>query len=147
LAICLKWNGRRANMKKDLNIEPVTGVHLAIVRKKNLVDNYDWFVYVINRNLIELNTVLITSKGYGKINGEEKKTSVLRHSIAELKEQSFALIESIDPSVFQLNNEYWVSYYILDKIFDKKFVFLAHTITEDNIRFIPELDMEGVLHS
>lgn len=133
-------------MKKDLKIEPVTGVHLAIVRKKNLEGSFDWFVYIINKNLIELNTVLITSKGYGNINSEEKKTSLLRHSIKELQEQSIALVESIDPSLFQLNNEYWVSYYILDKIFDKKFVFLAHTITEDNIRYIPELDMEGVLH-
>jgi hypothetical protein len=134
-------------MKKDLKIEPVTGVHLAVVRKKNLEGSFDWFVYIINKNLIELNTVLITSKGYGSINGEEKKTSLLRHSIKELQEQSIALVESIDPSLFQLNNEYWVSYYILDKIFDKKFVFLAHTITEANIRYIPELDMEGVLHS
>ncbi len=134
-------------MKKDLNIEPVTGVHLAVVRKKNLLGSFEWFVYMINKNLIELNTVLIASKGYGTINGEAKKTSVLRHSIGELKEQSIALVESIDPSVFQLNNEYWVSYYILDKIFDKKFVFLAHTIAEDNIRYIPELDMDGVLHS
>ncbi|MFC2187507.1 hypothetical protein ACFCT7_09325 [Fulvivirgaceae bacterium LMO-SS25] len=134
-------------MKKDLKIEPVTGVHLAVVRKKNLEGSFDWFVYMINKNFIELNTILITSKGYGSINGEEKKTSLLRHSIKELQEQSIALVESIDPSVFQLNNEYWVSYYILDKIFDKKFVFLSHTITEENIRYIPELDMEGVLHS
>ena len=77
MAIYLKWNGRAIEMKKDLKIEPVTGVHLAVVRKKNLEGSHDWFVYMINRNLIELNTVLITSKGYGKIGGEEKKTSVL----------------------------------------------------------------------
>jgi hypothetical protein len=46
-----------------------------------------------------------------------------------------------------LNNEYWVSYYIGSQIFDKRFVFVPDTICEENISFIKELEMEGVLHS
>jgi hypothetical protein len=45
-----------------------------------------------------------------------------------------------------LNNEYWVSFYIGDKIFDKKFIFVPDTITEKNLTFIPELEQYGVLH-
>jgi hypothetical protein len=60
---------------------------------------------------------------------------------------SAALIEPIDPAIFHLNNEYWVSYYIGRQIFDKKFVFVPDAIREENISFIKELDMEGVLHS
>ncbi len=57
------------------------------------------------------------------------------------------LIEPIDPGVFHLNNEYWVSYYIGSQIFDKRFVFVPDSIREENISFIKELEMEGVLHS
>ena len=131
-------------MKKDIDFHPVTGIKLAIARA--LVNGMEeWGVYIINLNLIELNTVMITSKGYGMIDGEEKKTSVLRHLIQELGAESMAKIEPIDPELFVLNNEYWVSYYILDRIFDKKFVFPANSVKDNNLQFIPELELEGIL--
>jgi len=131
-------------MKKDIDFHPVTGIKLAIARE--FVNSMEeWGVYIINLNLIELNTVMITSKGYGTIDGEEKKTSVLRHLIQELGPESVAKIEPIDPDLFVLNNEYWVSYYILDQIFDKKFVFKADSVKDINIQFIPELGLEGIL--
>jgi len=131
-------------MKKDIAFHPVTGIKLAIARE--FVNSMEeWGVYIINLNLIELNTVIITSKGYGTIDGEEKKTSVLRHLIKELGPESVAKIEPIDPDLFVLNNEYWVSYYILDQIFDKKFVFKADSVKDINIQFIPELGLEGIL--
>ncbi|MFD2203638.1 hypothetical protein [Shivajiella indica] len=131
-------------MKKDIDFHPVTGVKLAIA--KEMVNGMEeWGVYIINLNLIELNTVMITSKGYGNINGEEKKTSVLRHMIQELGAESIAKIEPIDPDLFLLNNEFWVSYYILDQIFDKKFVFKAGMVKKENLLWIPELGLEGIL--
>ncbi len=57
------------------------------------------------------------------------------------------MIEPIDPAVFHLNNEYWVSFYIGTQIYDKRFVFVPETISEKNLIFIKELEMEGVLHS
>jgi hypothetical protein len=132
-------------MKKDIRFDPVTGVKIAIARTQTELGD-EWAVYIINLNLIELKTVMITSKGYGLIGGEERKTSVLRHVIEELGPQSMAKIEPIDPALFALNNEYWVSYYILDQIFDKKFIFTVGSMDPSNISFIPELGMEGVLH-
>jgi hypothetical protein len=132
-------------MKKDIDFHPVTGVKLAIAKEK-VNGNIEWAVYIINLNLIELNTVLITSKGYGIIDGEEKKTSTLRHMIQELGAESMAKVEPIDPALFVLNNEYWISYYILDQIFDKKFIFTVGSMDPSNMTFIPELGLEGVLH-
>lgn len=132
-------------MKKDIDFHPVTGVKLAIA-KEMVNGNEEWSVYIINLNLIELHTVMITSKGYGSINGEEKKTSVLRHMIQELGAESVAKVEPIDPAVFVMNNEFWVSYYILDQIFDKKFIFTEGSMDPSNVRMIPELGLEGVLH-
>jgi hypothetical protein len=134
-------------MKKDILFEKVTGVNLAIARKLTDSGEFEWSVYIINKNLIELKDVLIVSKGYGTMNGEDKKTSALRHYIKHLDEQSYAKVEPIDPALFGLNNEFWVSYYILNQIFDKKFVFVANSITDSRIRFIPELELEGVLHA
>lgn len=131
-------------MKKDIDFQPVTGVKLAIA-KEEINGIEEWAVYIINLNLIELNTVMITSKGYGIIDGEEKKTSVLRHLVKELGAESIAKVEPIDPALFALNNEYWVSYYILDQIFDKKFLFKEGSLAPNNIQYIPELDLLGVL--
>lgn len=90
---------------------------------------------------------MVTSKGYGKIEGKDKETSVLRHMIEKVEQQSFARIEPIQPELFQLNNEYWVSYFILDQVFDKKFVFVPESIQKDNLQYIPELDLMGVRHA
>ncbi|MFC5624507.1 hypothetical protein [Algoriphagus winogradskyi] len=133
-------------MKKDIDFSPVTGVKLAIA-KEETASGTEWAVYIINLNLIELKNVMITSKGYGEINGEVKKTSTLRHMMEELGEQSVAKVEPIDPAVFALNNEFWVSYYILDQIFDKKFIFTSGSFDPGFIKMIPEIGLEGVLHA
>ncbi|UZD22216.1 hypothetical protein PBT90_01965 [Algoriphagus halophytocola] len=133
-------------MKKDIDFSPVTGVKVAIAREET-DSGTQWGVYIINLNLIELKHVMITSRGYGEINGETKKTSTLRHVIEELGEQSVAKVESIDPAVFALTNEFWVSYYIMDQIFDKKFIFTSGSFDPGFIKMIPEIGLEGVLHS
>jgi hypothetical protein len=133
-------------MKKDIEFSPVTGVKLAIAKEENPTGT-EWAVYIINLNLIELNTVMITSRGYGYLEGEKRQTSTLRHLIQELGPQSFAKIEPIDPAVFVLTNEFWVSYYIMDQIFDKKFIFTPGSFDPVNLRSIPELGLEGILHS
>jgi hypothetical protein len=133
-------------MKKDIDFHPVTGVKLAIAKEEKPTGT-EWAVYIINLNLIELTNVMITSKGYGEINGELRKTSTLRNSIPELGEQAVAKIEAIDPSVFALTNEFWVSYYILDQIFDKKFIFTSGSFDAGFIKMIPEIGLEGILHA
>ncbi|WP_075349861.1 hypothetical protein [Algoriphagus marinus] len=133
-------------MKKDIDFQQVTGVKIAIAKEETSAGP-EWAVYLINLNLIELKTVMITSKGYGELNGESKKTSTLRHMIEELGPQEVAKVESIDPALFSLTNEFWVSYYILDQIFDKKFIFTSGSLDPGFIKLIPEIGLEGVLHS
>jgi len=134
-------------MKKDIEIPRVENVTLAIAREKNLLDQYEWKVYLINNNPFPIENTLVASKGYGEKNGETQRTSTLRHFLDRVPAQSTAVIEPIDPSVFHLNNEYWVSYYVGTQIYDKKFVFVPDTICDANISLIKELQLEGVLHS
>jgi hypothetical protein len=133
-------------MKKDINFEPVTGVKIAIAKEMG-TEGEEWSVYLINLNFIEITTVMITSKGYGELNGETTKTSTLRHVIEKVESRAIARIEPIDPKLFELNNEFWVSYYILDQIFDKKFIFTSGSMNPANHTFIEELGLHGVLHS
>ncbi len=134
-------------MKKDIEIPEVKNVTLAVARKKTIGESDEWRVYLINNNEIALENTLVASKGYGDKDGEQQNTSTLRHFLDTVPANSVALIEPIDPGVFHLNNEYWVSYYLENKMHDKRFVFVPDTICEDNITFIKELEMEGVRHS
>lgn len=134
-------------MIKDIIIPEVKNVTLAVARKQVADDAIAWHVYLINNNAFPLQNTLVSSKGYGEKEGEQQRTSVLRHFLETVPANSTALIEPIDSSVFHLNNEYLVSYYIGNQIYDKKFLFVPDTICEANISFIKELNIEGVLHS
>jgi hypothetical protein len=134
-------------MKKDIIFPKVEGVSVAIARKKNDIStDFDWHVYLINKNPFPITGVLITSKGYGFNGEEQQRTSTLHQLIMEIGSNSHAVIERIDPSVFHLTSEYWVSYYVDGDIYDKRFIFVPDSIIEENLRPIGELDLEGILH-
>lgn len=128
-------------MKKDIQFLPVKDVYFTVAR-----EGEDWKVFLINRSQDILENVMITSKGYGEKDGKKQQTSVLRHAIPKLEAGEYALIEPIDPQVFHLNNEYWLSFFIDTQVFDKKYIFVPDSISEDNLSFIPELNLQGILH-
>jgi hypothetical protein len=133
-------------MMKDIQIPEVKNVTLAVARQRT-GEQDEWRVYLINNNEVPIENTIVASQGYGEKDGEQQRTSVLRHFLDTIAENAAVLIEPIDPSVFHLNNEYWVSYYIGRQVFDKRFIFVPDAIREENISFIKELEMEGVLHS
>lgn len=128
-------------MKKDIQFPPVKDVYFTVAK-----DGKDWKVYLINRGSDVLENVMITSKGYGEKDGIKQETSVLRHGFPVLDVGEYAMVELIDPQVFHLNNEYWLSFFIGRQVFDKKYIFVPDSISENNLSFIPELNLQGVLH-
>ncbi len=134
-------------MIRDIEIPEVKNVTVAIARKRHPGESDEWKVYLINKNSFPIENTLVASKGYGEKNGEQQQTSVLRHYLETVPAESAVLVEPIDSAVFHLNNEYWVSYYIGQTIYDKRFVFVPDSICEENLTFIKELKMEGILHS
>ncbi len=134
-------------MIKDITILEVKNVTIAIARKKSIDEQDEWQVYLINNNDHEIENTMVASNGYGLNDGEEQRTSILRHFLKTIPANGVCLIEPIDPAVFHLNNEYWVSYYVGSQVFDKRFLFVPDSIREEHISFIKELEMEGVLHS
>jgi hypothetical protein len=134
-------------MKKDIEIPEVKNVTLAVVREKNILNQDEWKVFIINNNTHPIENTLVASQGYGEKAGEQQRTSTLRHFLDTVPAEGFAMVEPIDPGLFHLNNEYWVSYYVGPQIFDRRFVFVPDSLCEENLTFIKELGMEGVLHS
>ena len=131
-------------MKEDIKFPKVEGIVLAVV--KDVINNDEaWDVYLINQNKQLLTNVLVASKGYGLKKGEQVKTSTLRHHFDELKAQDYVKVEPIQQELFGLSNEYWISFYIERTIYDKKYVFLPESITEDNFVTIPILNKKGVM--
>ena len=132
-------------MKKDLPENIVENMAIAIVMESDTHEAKLWKVYLINLKNDAIETVLVSSKGYGEKNGENIKTSILRHSIGNVPAKSFAEIELIDEQVFGLTNEYWLSYYIGSQIFDKKFIFVPESIVDSNMTRVPLLNKAGVM--
>lgn len=134
-------------MIRDIQKPEVKNVTIAVARHQSIGESDEWKVYLINSNPFPLENVLVASKGYGEHEGEQQKTSILRHFFDSIEPHSTTLIEPIDPKVFHLNNEYWVSYYIAKEVYDKRFVFVPDSICERNLTFVKELHTEAVLHS
>ncbi len=133
-------------MKKDINLPTIKDVTVAVIKEKNDLDATVWNVYIINHKTETIENVLVSSKGYiTDLEGKETKTSILRHSLGDIKPKSFKLIEPIVEAVFVLHNEYWVSFYENGEIHDKKYIFLAETIKEDNLINVPIINKPGVM--
>ncbi|MDO7848764.1 hypothetical protein Q5H92_20530 [Hymenobacter sp. M29] len=138
-------------MKQDIPFDPVEGVSVAVIPDEQALTPEGqpfWQVYLLNHNAFPLENVIINAKGYGEQpDGEKVQTSTLRYLFEEVPAHTAVPVESIDPAVFHLNNQYWVSYYRGAQIFDKKFVFVPDSIVPDNLIHIALLNRQGVLHS
>lgn len=132
-------------MKADLPENIVEDIAIAIVLMGETPEVKSWNVYLLNLKSASITNVLITSKGYGELDGKPVKTSLLRHSIGDVRGNSYAGVEAIDPAVFGLTNEYWLSYYLDNVMYDKKFIFLPESIIDSNLIKIPLLNKPGVM--
>ena len=132
-------------MIKDLPENIVEDVAMAVVLLNETPEVKNWTVYLVNFKNHPITNVLISSKGYGEKDGKPVKTSVLRHFLGDVAEQSYVGVEAIDTAVFGLTNEYWLSYYIGQTIYDKKFIFLPESIVDENIIRIPLVNRPGVM--
>jgi hypothetical protein len=132
-------------MKKDIPVYQVTDVSVAIVKELNEHQEWVWNVYLINEKNETIEGVLVTSTGYGVINEEKINTSTLRHFLDVVGPQSYIKIEPIIEDVFSVSNEYWVSFYLNNIMYDKQYVFLPETICESNFVNVPLINKKGVM--
>ena len=133
-------------MKKDIIIPEVENVFLAAVQEWS--DDFMekvWNIYLINDSDFQLDAVMGVSKAFGTLDGEMKKTSLLRHAFVEISPVSVVKIEMVEKSVLALNNEFMVTFFIGNTLFDRKFFFKANYINEKNVEEVPILFVDGVI--
>ena len=131
-------------MKRDIKIPEVKDVFMAVVKEyNNEFKCEDWNAYIINNKEVDLEMVLIVSKGYD----EDKllETAVLRHKIEKLPAKSFAKVELLQDDVLKLSNFFNVTFFEGNTMFDKKYLFEKETIKEGALRNIPLLNKRGIL--
>jgi len=131
-------------MKKDIELPEVDNVFMAVVKEYN--EDFqcdDWNAYIINNKDVDLEMVLIVSKGYD----EDKliETSLMRHKIEKLPAQSYAKVELMQEDVLKLSNFFNVTFFEGSKMYDKKYLFEKGVIKEGNLRMVPMLNKRGIL--
>jgi len=104
-----------------------------------------WYAYLVNDSDFDLEGVMVVSKAFGTIDGEMKKTSLLRHAYVEVPAVSVVKIEMIEKSVLVLNNEFMLTFFMGGKLYDRKFIFKANSINEDLVEEVPILFVDGII--
>ena len=133
-------------MKKDITIPEVENVFIAAVQEWS--DDFMekvWYAYLVNDSDFNIESAMVVSKAFGTIDGEMKKTSILRHAFVEVPAVSVVKIEMVEKSVLALNNEFMLTFFIGNTLYDKKFIFKANAINENNTEEVPILFVEGVI--
>ena len=133
-------------MRKDITIPEVENIFLAAVQEwsDDFMSNM-WYIYLVNDSDFMMDNAIVVSKAFGTIDGEMKKTSLLRHAFAEVPAVSVAKVEMLEESVLALNNEFMLTFFIDNKLYDKKYIFTAGSIAEANFEEVPILFKDGVI--
>jgi len=129
-------------MRKDIEIPQVENVHIVVVKEwdEELSGQY-WNVYVVNDREEEISMVLVISRG----NNDDRKTSTLRQNLGDIQPHNSAKVEFIADEVLEFTNEYLITFFAGNTLFERKFIFEANSISEENVTKIPVIDSEGVL--
>lgn len=129
-------------MKKDIKIPIVKDVYVAIVHEwNNEFLSKEWNSYIINNRTTQIDMVLIVSKGYD----DNQQTSIMRHDLGVVDAKSFEKIEYVQEDVLALNNEFFVTYYVDHKIYEKRFLFPQNSVNENGLSEIYLIGKKGVL--
>ncbi|SMG32623.1 hypothetical protein [Arenibacter troitsensis] len=129
-------------MKKDIEIPIAKNVHVAIVHEWN--DEFlekNWNAYIINDRDSKIEAVIAVSNGYE----EDRKTSTMRHGLGDIPAKSFRKIEILQEEILAFNNEFFVTFFADDKLYEKRFLFEKYAISESNLGPIPVMELEGIL--
>lgn len=131
-------------MLKDIKAFHQLSVGVAVILENDPLHGNVWSVFVVNDTEDKITNVFVTCKGYGELGGEYKQTSVMRYFLDDVDPVTAVKVEPIDPALFQLNNEYFITFYHNGNLFDKKLVFEANSIKEEALKYLPIPDAQGL---
>ncbi len=129
-------------MRKDIEIPKAKNVHIVAVNEWDKdFTGQQWNIYLVNDREDEITTVLVMSRG----KSADKKTSTLRHGLGNIPSKIAAKVEFIPTEVLGFTNEYLVTFFAENKLFERKFIFEPSSISEENTVELPILESEGIL--
>ena len=134
-------------MRADLLGPKVENVAVALVELPIENAEPEYIVFLINNRDDIMEGIIVASTGYGThpTTGESIKTSTLRKGIEVMMPGEAARIEPIMPDLFGITNEFWVSFWVHETMFDKRFVFEAGSINPQEFKLIPTLNAKGII--
>jgi len=132
-------------MKKDIVIKEVQDLYIAAIQDVNA--DMQWSVYLLNDKDILLEGVMVTSRGYtlSPQGTPLAKTTQFRHAVGHVPAKSMAKIEVISPDVFEIYNEFWVTFFEDGQLMDKRYTFGPHTIDAEFLEALPGGKHKGII--
>ncbi len=115
-------------MKAD--IENLIGEHikLFIVKTEQTDDQGQtiWEAVIYNHSDQKLENILVNTKGSGTIGDRQVVTATMRYFKDELPSEASFKVESITNEVLCINNEFWISYSLDGKLYEKRIQFIGN---------------------
>lgn len=130
-------------MKKDIEQLKVENFAIAAVPNEN--DSNFWDIYAMNLYDETLTNIIIVASGYGEIENEARKSSTMRFFIEKIDGLDMEFIEPLSTALFDLTNEYWVSFVLDGQLYDKQYLFVPGSLDPINFIHIPFIEKSGVL--
>ncbi len=134
-------------MIKDIPVLKVTDLAMAIVPRLPHEEDHDlfWDAYLLNLKEQAISAVIVNAKGYGIVDGEQRRTTTLRYFWEHIAPLTAVKVEPVQKVVLGLANEYWVSFSFQNYLYDKKYVFVPGSLDTQLFTEIPLLQRKGVL--
>lgn len=129
-------------MREDIEIPQTEKVFIAAVLEYDKeFHSENWTVHLINEREDDIAGVLVLSRG----KSEDQKTSTLRHGLGDIKSKSSTKVEIITSEVFGFTNEYLVTFFANNKLYEGSFTFEPNSISKQNCLKLPIMAIDGVI--
>ena len=129
-------------MRKDIEVPKAENVYVVAVKEwDDEFTGQDWNIYVVNDREDEITMVLVMSRG----ESDDRKTSTLRLDLGDIQSKSSGKVEFITTEVLGFTNEYLITFFSKNKLYERRFIFEPNSISEENTVKIPVLENDGIL--
>jgi len=128
-------------MRKDIEIPVVKDIYIAAIKEwDEAFLNQSWNVYLINNSPMEMEATIVVSRG----SDDDRKTATLRHGLGTIPSKTTRKVEFIAEEVLSFKNEFLLTFFSEGKLYDKNFTFEPYSISEENFKTLPLLEVDGV---
>ena len=132
-------------MRSDIVVPKADHLHMAAFQEWNEeLDAQVWYVYLVNPTEMTFEQLLVVSKAFGIKNKEQVTTSRLRHGYAQLPPKTAIRVEMLTEEVLPLQNEFMLTYFYENTLYDRTFVFKPNSINVKATRTIEVIEKMGV---